>query len=65
MKFEVDDRVRFVKTASADLDGGVATVLGTYTDDPIASHYIVLFDLPIRGEKACVITEHCLEPEFV
>jgi hypothetical protein len=63
MKFNVNDRVRFIKTTSADLDGSTATVLGTYTDDPIAAHYIVLFDRPVRGERACVITEHCLEPE--
>lgn len=58
--FNVDDRVKF------DLDGtpqykGTGTVLGLSMDN-IIQFYIVLLDVPIKGEKAIVIPETLMKP---
>jgi hypothetical protein len=62
--FPVDARVRINNTASP-LDGKTGTVLARlgspYSPSLVTDDYIVMYDEPVEGNRALVITEACLE----
>lgn len=56
----VDERVVFLYTKST-LDEHTGTILAKLPTHQITDDYIVMYDSPVNGQKAILITEACLE----
>lgn len=58
--FSMGDRVRFVNTASVELDNNGGKIIGEFGKD---GFYIVLLNTPLPsrpGHEAIVMTQYCL-----
>lgn len=58
--FKVDDRITFVNF-QGDIVGTQGTILAHLPTHYITDDYIVMYDQPVNGQKAILITEACLE----